>query len=68
MKQKWLARQEVLKLRKYCKEREELDKAHGRWLGIRNRALIEFLLGTGIRASECRDTQIGDLTLISFYA
>jgi integrase/recombinase XerC len=63
MKQKWLARQEVLKLRKHCKEREELDKAHGRWLGIRNRALIEFLLGTGIRASECRDTQIGDLTL-----
>ncbi len=63
MKQKWLNRQEVVRLRKYCKEREELDIAHGRWLGIRNRALLEFLLGTGFRASECRDTKIGDLTL-----
>jgi site-specific recombinase XerD len=63
MKQKWLNREEVIRLRKCCEEREELDIAHGRWLGIRNRALIEFLLGTGFRASECRGTIIGDLTL-----
>ena len=60
---KWLSKDEVKKLRKYCKEKEALDKAHGRFIGIRNRALIEFLLGTGFRASECRDTKIQDLGL-----
>ena len=60
---KWLSKEEVKKLRKYCKEKEALDKAHGRFIGIRNRALIEFLLGTGFRASECRDTMIQDLVL-----
>ena len=60
---KWLSKDEVKKLRKYCKEKESLDKAHGRFIGIRNRALIEFLLGTGFRASECRDTKIQDLGL-----
>ena len=63
MKTKWLTKEEVKKLRKYCKEKEELDKAHGRFIGIRNRALIEFLLCTGFRASECRDTMIRDLGL-----
>lgn len=63
MSAKWLSKDEVKKLRKYCKEKEALDKAHGRFIGIRNRALIEFLLGTGFRASECRDTKIQDLGL-----
>lgn len=60
---KWLSKEDVKKLRKYCKEKEALDKGHGRFIGIRNRALIEFLLGTGFRASECRDTKIQDLGL-----
>ena len=60
---KWLSKDEVKKLRKYCKEKEALDKAHGRFIGIRNRTLIEFLLGTGFRASECRDTKVQDLVL-----
>ncbi len=63
MRAKWLSKEEVKKLRKHCKEKEALDKAHGRFIGIRNRALIEFLLGTGFRASECRDTMIQDLGL-----
>jgi integrase len=63
MSAKWLSKDEVKKLRKYCKEKEALDKGHGRFIGIRNRALIEFLLGTGFRASECRDTKIQDLGL-----
>ena len=63
MSAKWLSKDEVKKLRKYCKEKEALDKAHGRFIGIRNRTLIEFLLGTGFRASECRDTKIQDLGL-----
>ncbi len=63
MSAKWLSKDEVKKLRKYCEEKEALDKAHGRFIGIRNRTLIEFLLGTGFRASECRDTKIQDLGL-----
>ena len=63
MKAKWLEKDEVKRLRKFLEEKEALDKAYGRWLWIRNRALIEFLLGTGLRASECRDTKIGDLYL-----
>ena len=60
---KWLEKSEVQRLRKYCREKLELDQAHGRFMGIRNHVLIEFLLGTGFRASECRAVQIKDLNL-----
>jgi integrase len=60
---KWLNRMEVKRVRKHCMEQEQLDKALGRWKGIRNRALVEFLLGSGFRASECRDTKVDDLLL-----
>ena len=63
MGSKWLSKEQIKKLRKHCKEREKIDLAYGRWIGVRNRMLVEFLLGTGLRASECRDTQVRDISL-----
>jgi site-specific recombinase XerD len=60
---KWLSTSEVQKLRKHCKEKAELDKANGRFIWQKYRAIVEFLLGTGLRASEALDTQIKDLCL-----
>ena len=60
---KWLSKLEVQKLRRYCKERAELDKTNGRFTWQKYRAIIEFLLGTGLRASEVLDTKIKDLYL-----
>lgn len=60
---KWLSKAEIKKLKKSIEEQEQIDKAHGRWIGIRNRALIEFSLETGFRPSETRNTRICDLFL-----
>ena len=60
---KWFSKSEVQKLKKYCKERSELDKANGRFTWQKYRCMIEFLLGTGLRASEVLDTKIRDLYL-----
>lgn len=60
---KWLSKLEVQKLRRYCRERAQLDKANGRFTWQKYRAIIEFLLGTGLRASESLDTKIKDLYL-----
>ena len=65
MSKKWLSESEVKQLRKSIKEHEDLDRLHGRWLGIRDRALIEIFLNTGIRASELREIRISDLSLES---
>jgi integrase len=61
--EKWLSTSEVQKLRLYCEERAELAKANGRFVWRKYRAIIEFLLGTGLRASEVLDTKITDLYL-----
>lgn len=63
MARKWLSTNEVKQLRKIVREYECLDKANGRFLGIRDRALVELLLSTGVRATECRNIQIKDLYL-----
>lgn len=60
---KWLSKADVQKLRKHCKEKAELDKANGRFIWQKYRCIIEFCLGTGLRASEALDTKIRDLYL-----
>ena len=60
MIRKWLSKNEIKRLRKSITEQEQLDRLYGRWLGIRNRVLVEFLLNTGLRASECRDIKMED--------
>ena len=60
---KWLNTTEVKTVRKHCKEKAELDKANGRFTWQKYKAIVEFLLGTGLRASEALDTQIKDLYL-----
>ena len=60
---KWFSKSEVQKLRKHCKEKADLDKANGRFIWQKYRAIVEFLLGTGLRASEVLDTRIKDLYL-----
>ena len=60
---KWLSKAEVQKLKKYCRERAELDRANGRFIWQKYRCLIEFCLGTGFRASEVLATKLKDLNL-----
>lgn len=63
MSKKWLSAEEVKTLRKSIKEHEDLNRLYGRFLGIRDRCLIECFLATGIRASELRAIRISDLSL-----
>ena len=60
---KWLSKAEVQKLKKYCRERAELDRANGRFIWQKYWCLVEFCLGTGFRASEVLATQLKDLNL-----
>ena len=60
---KWLSKAEVQKLKKYCRERAELDRANGRFIWQKYRCLGEFCLGTGLRASEVLATKLKDLNL-----
>jgi len=60
---KYLSELEAKQLRKYSEAMALLDLEKGRSFYIRAWAVIDFLLGTGCRASEVRMVKIGHLSL-----
>lgn len=60
---KYLSEEEAKKLRSYAEAKALQDLEHGRRFYVQGWAVLDTLLSTGIRASECRLLQIKDLSL-----
>ena len=62
-REKYLTRDEVLKLRRTCEDRATADLAKGRIAGVRAWAVIDFASQTGLRVAELANVRIQDLEL-----
>lgn len=62
-REKYLTRDEVLKLRRFCEDRAAADLAKGRVSGVRQWAVMDFASQTGLRVGEIADVRISDLEL-----
>lgn len=60
---KYLSEAEAKKLMEFCESQSLLDLERGRTYWPRRWAIVDVLLNTGMRASECRLLKIQDLSL-----
>ncbi|MDZ7796962.1 MAG: tyrosine-type recombinase/integrase [Candidatus Marinimicrobia bacterium] len=61
--EKYLNATEIAKLRKVIEKAKLYAKSRGRQRGVRDHAIIELALGTGLRVSEISELKVEDLTL-----
>jgi site-specific recombinase XerD len=61
--EKYLDQAEIAQLRKVIEKAKLYAQSHGRQRGVRDHAIIELALGTGLRVSEISDLKVEDLHL-----
>lgn len=61
--EKYLDTTEIAQLRKVIEKAKLYAQSRGRQRGVRDHAIIELALGTGLRVSEISDLKVEDLTL-----
>lgn len=61
--EKYLDSEEIAKLRKVIEKAKLYAQSRGRQRGVRDHAIIELALGTGLRVSEISDLKVQDVTL-----
>jgi integrase/recombinase XerD len=59
--EKYLSAKEVERLRRACEDRAAADRAKGRVSGVREWAILDFALQTGLRVHEVTNVRIRDL-------
>jgi integrase/recombinase XerD len=62
-REKYMTRDEVLRLRRCCEDRAAADLAKGRKTGVRVWAVIDLVSQTGLRVAEVANVRIRDLEL-----
>ena len=61
--EKYLSEEEVKRLVNTCKDTAQLAKSKGNWIAVRDWAILDLALNTGLRVAEISNLKVDDLHL-----